>query len=236
MTERREIYRSANARVIVTGQPVGKTCCVTFFTYASDESTLPLVNGFGEEILTRLALPAVHIINLKNHWWQIPDLQDCLQAAQEASSAATRRIGYGSSMGAYAVLRFSEALAIDESLCFSPQFSISRKLVPFETRWSKEARSLDFSQESMKIRQQGIHHIIYDPGCDDRQHVELIRAHNPDANLVLHEVSAGGHFVIRDYQSKGHLTRLVSGFRAGHVDPQLIVAHPDHKDHAAAPG
>lgn len=212
---RQEIYRSESARVVSVGRPEGKVCCATFFTYATDEASLSTVKGFGEDILARIGIPAVHFINLKNHWWQINDLSECLQAGAEVLGLANRRIGYGASMGGYAALRFSKALSLDESLVFSPKYSIDRDRVPFEKRWASQASQLDFSSESMDVNESSTHHIVFDPRCDDAAHVDLVVADNPGADIRLHPVHEGDHFVIGDFQARGILSNLLKAFQIG---------------------
>lgn len=225
---RETVYQSDTAKVIAVGDFSHPLSCVTFFTFASDESTLPEVKGFGEDILLRLGIPSVHFINLKNHWWQIPDLDECLFAGFQLIEHSKVRVGYGSSMGAYAVLRFSKRLNLDVNLCFSPQFSVNPELVPFEKRWRNQAQALDFSNESMELRTEGKHHIIYDPRCDDVIHVDMIVKTNPSANIHLHPVLAGEHFVIREYQRLGLLTDILKSLQRGDIDDSLIRSHPNY--------
>jgi hypothetical protein len=231
--ERKVVYHSTTAKVVIVGDPAGRPCCITFFTFSTNEAHLHLVHGFGEAALIKARVPAIHFINLQNHWWNIPDLSACLAAAAPYVSSASRRIGYGASMGGYAALRFSNALNMDEVLAFSPQFSIDRVKVPFEHRWEQHAALLDFSAEGMEISQSARHHIVFDPRSIDLNHAGLIVDANPDADITLHKVNAGDHFVIKEYQDAWLLPRILRGIGEGRVDEALLRAHPDHEEFQA---
>jgi hypothetical protein len=124
---RNVLYESDFARVIAVGEPSGKTACVTFYTLVEDESKLRGAAGFGEAMLKENGIPAIHFINLQNHWWQIPDLASAIDIANKWLASSTSRVGYGASMGGYAALNFSERLRLDKVLSFSPQYSIDKK-------------------------------------------------------------------------------------------------------------
>lgn len=226
--KREELYGSDTAKVVLVGEPKDSVCCVTFFTYASKEDTLKNVEGFGESILSKLGIPALHFINKKNHWWQIDDLESCLEAGRKALQPSKIRIGYGSSMGAYGILRFSNELNLDETLAFSPQFSINRKIVPWEKRWKHQADILNFESESMNLSALTNHNIVFDPRSVDALHVEMIKQENPQAHITLHQIAAGDHFLIREVQRSGLLSDLIASMKSGTVDYSILKKHANY--------
>lgn len=224
--DERVVYESPTAHVIARGDVSSGTVIVTFFTYATKESSLVGAPGFGSKLFADLGMPALHFVNRQNHWWQVPDLLEVLDAGYREIAGAKRRIGYGASMGGYAALRFSSYLGFDETLCFSPQFSIDGRRVPWEKRWRMQAEKLDFSMESMTVSRCAIHHIAFDPRTRDRRHVEAIVRKNPGAHFDLHPLECGGHFVIGELQSTGILRPIIVSMRTGRVDCSSLSTHP----------
>jgi len=222
---RRYIYESDTAKVFSVGDIDGNDVCVTFFTYASKEETLANVDGFAEAALEKHNTPTVHFINLTNHWWHIPDLEACLSHAAQALSGAKIRTGYGSSMGAYAALRFSERLKLNNVLGFVPQFSIDRQHVPFETRWARQAAMLDFNGEPYSISKDAACHLVVGDCEADLQHIRLIQAANPDANISLYEIGSGDHLILKDYQDYGLLSSIITALP--NIDVTMIKRHPE---------
>lgn len=219
--KREVIYESDTARVVSVGNLVGAVT-VTFYTLATDEQTLQNVIGFGEAALKKAGVPALHFINLQNHWWQIDDVNEIISVGRMALCNSTRKIGYGASMGAYAALRFSDSLALDEIVAFSPQYSIDSRKVPWESRWRAEAGRLSFDSESMKIREACVCHMIYDPEFPDAKHVAMIESENEGVHFRHYHAHGTGHFPIRQMQASGELWKVLSGFSSGCVDADAI--------------
>lgn len=227
--QRRILYDSPTALVVAVGDPTDAGVCVTFRPFfGRDDNPDTAEEGFGEPLLMNFEVPAVHFINRQNHWWLIPDLEACLDAVRPVVARATRRTGYGASLGAYAALRFSRLLDLDEVLAFSPQYSIDPVKVPFETRWPDEAAQLDFRGEDMKIRAGCRVHVVLDPRSVDGQHLALIRAANPGAVIVAHEIPDGGHRVIRSFAAGGYLRKVLRSLRHGPLDVEPLRAHPGY--------
>jgi hypothetical protein len=95
------------------------------------------------------------------------------------------RVGYGSSMGAYAALYFAKALELHKVIACSPQFSIDSGSVSFELRWIEEAASLSFNHTLMTGDDDIEVIMLYDPfNALDKQHVNLIRAEFPNGQDI----------------------------------------------------
>ena len=228
--QRQVLYKSDTALVIAVGEMRDAFGCVTFRTFFRAQQDRQAAQfGFGEGVLKRAGIPAVHFINLQNHWWLIDDLAPCLAAANAAMAGARRRTGYGASLGGYAALRFSQPLVLDEVLAFSPQYSIDRSKAPFEVNWATEAATLDFSDETMVIRPGCRAHVVYDPRTIDAKHLGLICAANPQADLVPYKVPGGGHRAISSYARLGLVQPVLESIRDGVLDTSSLRQHPAYR-------
>lgn len=192
---------------------------MTFYTMSSDEPKLKGAAGFGEQMLRSNEIPAIHFINMQNHWWQIPDIQECLQVGRDWLQGAQSRRGYGASMGAYACLNFSRDLDLDAVLGFSPQYSVDGTKVPWEKRWRGPARKLEFTHDDLIIREGCSAHIIYDSLIDDRMHAELIATRG---HVNLYKTDGGGHTVIDRFSRAGLLKPLVKAYLSGTFDAGIV--------------
>ncbi|MGO4409339.1 MULTISPECIES: tetratricopeptide repeat protein [unclassified Brevundimonas] len=170
-----ELFRSNN--VVVRSVPVGDAgrWVVTFDNYGLG----PGFNrpGFGEAFLRQSGVSAIHVMGRREDWYQYPEMAEAMAAVRRATAGADRVMTYGSSMGAYAALRFADAAGADAVLAISPQYSVDPAKVPFETRWLQDGRSIAFRPEiegrlSCACRPV----IVYDATGDDERQVRLIAA------------------------------------------------------------
>ena len=132
--------------------------------------------GFGENFFISLGYDVLCFKITENEWYQNASIEDMTHLAEKYLQHYSSRVGYGSSMGAYAALYFAKALQLHKVIACSPQFSIVSGSVPFELRWLEEAASLSFNHTPM-TGDDGIEVImVYDPFNElDKQHVNLIR-------------------------------------------------------------
>lgn len=132
------------------------------------------VKGFGENFLLSLGYDVLCFKTIVNDWYQNISLQEMKNKVSQFTKHYSSRVGYGSSMGAYAILYFSETLDLQRIIAISPQFSIDRNIVPFELRWG-ETTSISFSHAQMSGCGVEVT-LIYDPFDKlDKRHVSLIR-------------------------------------------------------------
>jgi lysophospholipase L1-like esterase/tetratricopeptide (TPR) repeat protein len=170
-----EIYRSADLLVKARTGYESPLCVVTFDAF-TDRRTLDRA-GFGENFFDSRGVNAVHVLSRDNDWYLFPDIELALDAVAKATASFDRVSAYGSSMGAYAALRFGGLAGARTAIALSPQFSIDPRLVPFENRWDPDARRLDYRIER-RLAAKGFvpsADIFYDPGDRDARHVELYR-------------------------------------------------------------
>lgn len=133
--------------------------------------------GFGEDFLAGVGVSAIHILGVGDDWYQYPEMTEALAAARAGMAGAERVMTYGSSMGAYAAIRFADAVAAHAVLAISPQYSIDPERVPFEGRWLADARRIRFLpdiEDRLTCAARPL--VIYDAAGDDRLHAEMIAA------------------------------------------------------------
>ena len=175
MTGAEEIYRSADLLVRARVGANSSFCIVTFHSY-TDERTLER-EGFGEDFLASRGVNAIHVIERDNYWFLLPDIEQALHAAAKVAQRFDHVYSYGSSMGAYAAIRFGGFAGATQAIALSPQFSVDPRVVPFENRWGPDAAKLNYEMEHRLARRGFVASadIFYDPTDQDARHVELLR-------------------------------------------------------------
>ena len=135
------IYRSDT--LLVRQRPAGDTrrWIVTFDHYDSGPMSDDR-RGFAEDFAADRGISIVAFLARGNDWFQYRDMHAALAVARDALAGAERIVTYGSSMGAYAAIRFADALGASGCLAISPQYSNDRRKVPFETRWADDGRRI----------------------------------------------------------------------------------------------
>ena len=171
---RLELFRSADFVVrAVTG--FDPTVCVVTFDSYTDQRTLDR-SGFGEDFFADRRIDAIHVIPRVNDWYQHEDILAICATIAEATGPYARVYAYGSSMGGYAAIRFGGLFGAT-AIALSPQYSIDRRIVPFEHRWTGDAQRIRYAIErSGRDSFAQIVYACYDPIDLDRRHVELLPA------------------------------------------------------------
>ena len=113
-------------------------------------------------------------------------------AALRGDYAAARALGF--SMGGFGAFRLARALGLDHVVAVSPQVSIAPDVVPFETRYRREARAFDPALGDMTA--------LYDPALsgdilidpfnlNDLTHARMLQVLFPRVRLI--RLPGGGH-------------------------------------------
>jgi len=126
----------------------------------------------------------------------------------------TKKIGCGSSMGAYASLAFSRRLGLDAVIAFSPQYCINEK---FDTRWASFGKNITFKYLISKdsIAPQCDYFIFYDNKDTDNLHVLKLIECLPQNKTTLIELPYTGHPCTHFLNDVGLLKELVLRISAG---------------------
>jgi tetratricopeptide (TPR) repeat protein len=214
-----ELFRSSDFVVRAATGFDPKVCEVTFDSY-TDERTLDR-SGFGEDFFADRNIDAIHVIPRVNDWYQHEDILAICAAIAEATGPYARVYAYGSSMGGYAAIRFG-GLFNATAIALSPQYSIDRRIVPFEHRWTGDAQRIRYVVErSGRDAFAQIVYVCYDPIDLDRRHVELLRG---KTSLIEIPIAHAGHPVTGFLAEAGLLGELVLGIVNGTLDiPDTLV-------------
>ena len=177
-------YRSADLEVRHVPAGDGRRHVVTFDPWHAD-LTLDRP-AFGEAFLAKEGIAATHVLTRGNDWYQYPELFEALAAARATTAGAERVVTYGSSMGAYAAIRFIDAVGAHGALALSPQYSVDPRKAPFEDRWGQAQRAIRFVDAiDGPVRSGCVPTIVYDPRSIDRLHVARFRDDIPIAEIRI---------------------------------------------------
>ncbi len=213
-----ELFRSSD--VVVRRVPAGNVdrWVVTFDHYGIGHGfDRP---GFGEAYLQAQGISAIHVMGRAEDWYQYADMDAALTTVRQATAGATRIVTYGSSMGAYAALRFADAVGATDVLALSPQYSIDPQVAPHERRWSQDIDRISWRSElNGPITCSARTILVYDPIGPDRWHGERI-ASEVACDLILLPHTA--HPVTTYLADAGLLGPLLTGVLAGDLDRRAL--------------
>lgn len=132
-----------------------------------------------------------------------------------------RVVFYGASMGGYAALAFSAAAPGSDVVVFSPQTTLDKSIVPWETRY-KTAWGADFSDhygDAAKTIQSAANvHVFYDPYAPlDNAHAKRLKGEN----VKQYYARLMGHKVGSSFQNMNILQPLVNAALAGELTDEF---------------
>lgn len=202
------LYSSNNLRVVCnnSGARRGAALVICFqYRLSSPDLQAP---GFAEEFFERHPTDAVFVNCSSNQWWQYPDLPKCLSLLNRFAAGWPHVVTYGSSMGAYAALRFAAATGATSSIAVGPQYSPRAALVQGENRYEADICNTKFLHEDCyRISADVRNYVLYDPLLElDARHIACYRR---EASLIAFKVYAGGHTPSIILQQCGLLTELL---------------------------
>ena len=150
----------------------------------------------------------------EKNWYRSKSLIQFLKKISEDLKEFPERLGYGSSMGGYAVSAFSQILGLDRILLINPISTLNRRIVPFETRFRTFANNLDWEFECFDgADTEALGYVIYDPIYRlDRKHAERYK------NLVHLRFPGVGHNMPKHLQDLRVLSTLVLNFIENSTD------------------
>ncbi|WP_018183749.1 hypothetical protein [Kaistia granuli] len=152
----------------------------------------------------------VNVVSIKshgNHWYQHDEMDDVIERINQRL-AGRQRVGYGSSMGAYGAINFSERLSLSRVLLFAPQFSPDMARFPWEQRWQADQTGLVCRYDVVsQIAPVAGGYIFYDPfNGNDRKHADLITARHP---LTPVKMPFSGHHTLDWFGQNKTISRLI---------------------------
>lgn len=225
------LFRSGNLLVKAARRP-GEDCVVTFDSFTDDPDLHR--PAFGEDVFAQAGLPAIHVVNRRNSWYQEPEWREMVAAIAAATPPYRRVLAYGSSMGGYAALRFGKMIGATAALAISPQYSLHPGKADFDRRWAASLRDNRWQPELAGPLPADLPAIIvYDPAhALDRRHVDLIAREMPVSRIAL---PFSGH-PSTGYLAECSLLRpLAFGVIAGETDfAALTQAARQHRRNSAS--
>ena len=204
----------------------GGACCVVTFDSFTDFRTLDRP-GFGEAFLQASGIDAIHVLSRDNDWYHYPEMAEAMACVHAAASGYARVVTYGSSMGAYAAIRFAGLVGAHAVLALSPQFSIDRTTVPWERRWLACGKRFNNRWErALPLPTVAEAYVVYDPANADRRHIALLAA---GFKFTPIGIRFGGHPVTGLLAELGLLQELALAVCRGRLDEasftSRVIAH-----------
>ena len=151
-------------------------------------------NGFGGDLLLRNDFDVICFKPTRSDWYQSVGDAD-LDAVNAYVDGLGRdhllRVGYGSSMGAYAAIQFAAPLGLDRVLSLSPLIDFSG----WDTRFSGDlsAVPMHWTIDAATVSRVCVHYCVYDPLNDDRRHMALLAKMLPASKVVHITLPMSGH-------------------------------------------
>lgn len=175
------LHQGDDIKAVFIGLGRRRPLIVTFQARSLNEQR---TTGFGEDFLLDRGLSAVHIIGLRNHWYQTREMEPVLSAINGLAAGFPGVITYGSSMGGHGALLFAQRLGAT-ALALSPLYSVDPVVAPFEERYHPDLPGIaEFCYPPDMMH--GVRgHAIYDPRSPDRRHAELIAARSELKMIAL---------------------------------------------------
>lgn len=194
---------------------------ITFTPFVAETENVLDGSGYAGDFLLANGFDLIAVKSSKNLWFQnlsqtaLNEIQRFLETAEPNYK---KRVGYGSSMGGYAAIQFSNALKLDVVLALSPQFAIDQ---PYDQRWALAAKNIVFQH---RINQAAIYDrckyfVAHDPRDIDTVHVEKLRALITPELFVDINIPFAGHPVSYYLAETGLIQDLaLSAFRFLNID------------------
>jgi len=168
--------------------------------------------GFGQELFRKLGISAFHVVAKWNHWWQLDEMEEVLQAIRDRRG--TRALWtYGASMGGAGALMFADRLDAAGAIAMSPQASIDLSRADFDRRWMADRRRIKtFDDRWLDAGLNTPTWLFHDPThAEDDQHARMITA-----------VAANIHCVPVLFSDQAAMRMLTECAALGHVDKWRI--------------
>ena len=174
----------------------------------------------------RLGVSVLGIMASQKDWYRNLDTPEILRDLRDAGlfESFRRVVFVGASMGGYAALAYASLVPGAVVLAFSPQTSLSRRVVPFERRYHYGQRKWDwqtpdFVDAAACVAPGAEVYLAYDPFVpEDRAHARRV----PGAQHI--RLSHMGHRAIRHVKDAGALDGMIGSVMTGALDRGALAA------------
>jgi hypothetical protein len=167
---------------------------------------------FARSVTLNAELSAVGFVAKRPHWFMSPGMPSAVAAAREAIGPA-EVIAYGSSMGAFAALKWADPLGASSVIAMAPMTTIEPAPAGFDPRFR---RYFDPERHvGMALRPadcSGSAFVFYDPAevCD-AMHIDRLKRW-PNVRAI--EVPGNGHRVVEAFAGTERLLALIDAVRS----------------------
>ncbi len=216
------------------GTCVDKIVAFTFTPHENNGDFWLNGTGYAGDFLLQNNFDVVAFKSAKNLWYQnlTHETLALIERFIDTHPAGhTKRVGYGSSMGAYAAIQFSRALKLNTVLAISPQLEIDKR---YDRRWAQEARQVNFRHRIDKHAVWGScrYFIAYDPETDDALHVKKFRSLVHQRQLEEIRVRFSGHPTTTYFAETGIIKDIaLSVLRSGSLGAIDVLSRRRHSAH-----
>jgi hypothetical protein len=180
-----------------------------------------------DRFFRKLGMSAVCVYPKKNDWYLNDSLDELVKTVAVILKSYDEIINYGFSMGGYAAILTSAALAVDRVVAISPQFSVDSEKVPFEHRWRRYLPDVDFKFDRLPAGVQGMKNsvLVVDPTHRlDRMHTDQILQKFPDWQVIY--LPLGEHPATMCLADTGRIGDFCGALlRGGFNAAELIATH-----------
>ena len=177
------IYEDNHLRVIFI-KSYSKTLTITFTNMVN------LANGlsvYAELPLKKFDTDVLGFMAKSPNWYPVSSMERVKEKIADILKDYSYIVGYGASMGGYAVIKYSNLFNLNKAIAFDPQYSISPRDVDDKTYLNHYVPSLhnDMKISEQDITKECLYYIVFDPYYDvDYRHVNKIKALIDNINIV----------------------------------------------------
>lgn len=166
--------------------------------------------------LKNLDIPAIGFVAKSQNWFPQKSVDNAFHLISERLAKYPKRIGYGFSMGGWAILRYAQKFNLDACISFSPQFSINPEEIE-DKRFSRHFNST--LNKGMAIADKdgsALNFIVCDPFDRGDWESALKITDTIDAKLI--KLSNVGHGSVRCVKGTTVLGTIFSGVLAENIN------------------
>ncbi len=109
------------------------------FSFSGYEALKTDKPRYGDGFIQKCGHSGVFFVSKVSHWWQTPDLQKAIDAANEATQGIANRMTYGQSMGGYGALLTAGSLKA-RAVVTAPQTTLVDANAPMMAAWCDKIR------------------------------------------------------------------------------------------------
>ncbi|MCW5716807.1 MAG: hypothetical protein KIS68_03135 [Bauldia sp.] len=166
---------------------------------------------WGRGFLEKAGLSAVGFVAKAPHWFMTPGMADATRAVCDTTKRYRKAVAYGSSLGAFAALKFGRSSGCAVAVACGPQATLDNKRLPVpDLRYQQHYRA--GLHRGMRIEARDVcqtAYVIFDPHCaEDRVHAAEIARAAPEVRCI--EAYFAGHECVRIFGGTRPATELIT--------------------------